>query len=102
MMSVFLVGVNKKSSTKNYIAYKRARAQSLICIPLMPAQSCDLIHASDWCALYVARATRALYMFVQTPSLRVRERGLGTRLGYSYSSSTETFTQARPKHAGPE
>ena len=26
-------------------------------------------------------ATRALYTFGQTPSLRVRERGLGTRLG---------------------
>ena len=46
----------------------------------MPALSCDLIRASDWRALYVARVTRALYTFGQTPSLRVRERGLGTRL----------------------
>ena len=51
-----------------------------MCIPFMPAQSCDLIRASDWRALYVARATRTLYTFGQTPSFRVRERGLGTRL----------------------
>ena len=31
----------------------------------------DIMHSS---------ATRVLYMFVQTPSLRVSERGLGTRL----------------------
>ena len=47
----------------------------------MPEQSCDLIRASDWRTLYVAWATWALYTFVQIPSLRVREKGLGTRLG---------------------
>ena len=47
----------------------------------MPAQSCDLIRASDWRTLYIAQATRALYTFGQTPSLYVREKGLGTRLG---------------------
>ena len=51
-----------------------------MCILFMPVQSCDLIHASDWRALYVAWATRALYTFGQTPSFCVRDRGLGTRL----------------------
>ena len=44
-----------------YISYECARTQSLMCIRFMPAQSCDLIRASDWRALYIARATRALY-----------------------------------------
>ena len=56
----------------------------------MPAQSCDLIRASDWRALYIARATRALYTFVQTPSLRVREKGLGMRL---YAESNEKYVE---------
>ena len=41
----------------------------------MPVQSCDFIRASNWRALYVARATQTLYTFVQTPSLHMRERG---------------------------
>ena len=53
-----------------------------MCIPFMPAQSCDLIRASDWRVLYVAWAIWALYTFGQTPSLRVRERRLGTRLDF--------------------
>ena len=55
----------------------------LMCILFMPVQSCDLICVSDWRSLYVARATRALYTFVQIPSLRMHERGLGTRLGHA-------------------
>ena len=74
--------------TKGYISYERARTQSLMCIPFMPMQSCDLICASDWRALYVARVTQALYTFIQTPSLRMHERGLGMRLDVGLMLST--------------
>ena len=51
------------------------RAQSLMCIPFMPVQSCDLIRASDWHALYVAWATRDIILY---------ERELGMRLCILY------------------
>ena len=50
----------------------------------MPEQSCDLIRASDWRALYIARTTWALFTFDQTLSVRVRERGLATTLFIYY------------------
>ena len=65
--------------TDGYISYECANVQSLMSILFMPVQSCDLIRVSDWRALYVARATQALYTFGQTPSLRMRETGLGMR-----------------------
>ena len=41
-------------------------------------------HQASFLYMYVARAIRAPYTFVQTPSLRVRERGLGTRLNLDH------------------
>ena len=48
----------------------------------MPVQSCDLIRASDWRALYVncTGDTGPIHVWPDgTPSLRMRETGLGMR-----------------------
>ena len=51
------VNINIPSSKKGCCV--QTHMCTVICILFMPAQWCDLIHASDWRTLYVARATKA-------------------------------------------
>ena len=83
-------------------ASRLGSASRINCILYVLAYSCDYFLESDWRALQAARATRALYTFVQTPS-SLFAKGAGhetkvrvhTQKTYLYCSPSKIFTGLR-------